>query len=227
MVGVHTIVINPNSTRAVTDGIRDAVRQVPGIERLDVDYLTLAEGPPGIETDAHIRAVIPPLQALVREREADAFVIACFSDPGVAQLRGKPVYGIGECACRAAAAGNRRFGIISILAPSVARHRRHLERLGLAAQLAGDRPLGLSVLDLADHTLTAERMREVARRLVSDDGAEALVLGCAGMAAYREAVQADIGCPVIDPCQAALQAVLRDCATPAQTALGQYPESAR
>jgi Asp/Glu/hydantoin racemase len=212
-VCADVIVVNPNSTQAVTDGIRDAVALVPGAERLKVDYLTLAEGPPGIETDAHVEAVISPLLQLVKslEADADAFVIACFSDPGIERLRaatGNEVYGIGECAYRAAAADGRPFGVISIVAESVPRHLRHLTRLGLAAQLAGDRPLGLSVVELADAGRTRDRLGTVARALLDEDGAQALILGCAGMAGYREALEDELGCPIIDPCQAAIQAVL-------------------
>ena len=211
-MAAQVVVVNPNSIQAVTDGIRDAVTLVPGTERLDIDCVTLAEGPPGIETDAHIAAVIPPLLTLVKSRlpEADAFVIACFSDPGIAQLRDalrSPVYGIGECAYRSAAAGGRRFGVISIVAESVPRHRRYIEHLGLDGQLAGDRPLELSVVELSDAARTRDRLSEVARLLVGD-GADALILGCAGMAAYRETLQSELGCPVIDPCQAAIRAVL-------------------
>jgi len=211
-LAAQVVVVNPNSTQAVTDGVRDAVTLVPGTERLDVNYVTLAEGPPGIETDAHISAVIPPLLTLVRSRaaDADAFVIACFSDPGIAQLRDatdSSVYGIGECAYRGAAEGGRKFGVVSIVAASVPRHRRYIEHLGLDGQLAGDRPLELSVVELADAARTRGRLGEVARMLV-DDGADALILGCAGMAAYRESLEDELGCPVIDPCQAAIRSVL-------------------
>lgn len=211
-MAAQVVVVNPNSTQAVTDGIRDAVTLVPGTEHLNIDYVTLAEGPPGIETDAHVASVISPLLTLVKSRasDADAFVVACFSDPGIAQLRDAtdiPVYGIGECAYRSAAAGGRRFGVISIVAESVPRHRLYIEHLGLDGQLAGDRPLDLSVLELADAGRTRGRLSEIARMIVND-GADSLILGCAGMAAYRETLQSELGCPVIDPCQAAIQAVL-------------------
>jgi len=212
-LAAQVVVVNPNSTQAVTDGIRDAVTLVPGTEHLNIDYVTLAEGPPGIETDAHVASVISPLLTLVKSRasDADAFVVACFSDPGIAQLRdalSSPVYGIGECAYRSAAEGGRRFGVVSIVAESVPRHRRYIEHLGLDGQLAGDRPLELSVLELADAERTRDRLSNVARTLLDDDGADSLILGCAGMAGYREALQDELGCPVIDPCQAAIQAIL-------------------
>lgn len=209
----QVVVINPNSTDAVTDGIRAAMELVPGTDRLHIDYVTLVEGPPGIETDAHVRAVVEPMLTLVASRaaSASAFVIACFSDPGIDRIRNAtevPVHGIGESAYRSAAAGGRRFGVISIVAESVPRHRRYIDSLGLSGQLAGDRPLDLGVLELADEARTRKRLREVANTLLNEDGAESLVLGCAGMAAYRESLQHEFGRPVIDPCQAAIATVL-------------------
>lgn len=212
-MAAQVVVINPNSTQAVTDGIRDAMSLVPGVHNLAIDYVTLAAGPPGIETDDQVQAVVAPLRDLMQSHlpRAHAFVIACFSDPGVAQLREEidaPVYGIGESAYRSAAADGQRFGVISIVDESVPRHRQHIERLGLAGQLAGDRPLQLSVLELADAARTRARLREVATTLREVDGAQSLILGCAGMAVYRDALQNEMGCPVIDPCQAAITAVL-------------------
>lgn len=216
MSGVPRIlVVNPNSTQAVTDGIRNALTLVPGIERVDVDCVTLNEGPAGIETDEHISEVTPLLEELIGDKEfsVDAFAVACFSDPGVERLRSsttKQVLGIGEAAYRSAAVGGRRFGVISILPVSVQRHRKHVQRLGLAECLAGDRPLGMGVTELLDRERTHARLLEVARQLRDEDDAEALVLGCAGMALYREGLERVIGIPVIDPCQAALNQLLSE-----------------
>ena len=74
--------------------------------------------------------------------QALAFVDACFSDPGLAELRratDKPVFGIAETAYRRAAANGGRFGVLSIQEGSLARHRRYIGALGLTDYLAGDR----------------------------------------------------------------------------------------
>ena len=207
------LVINPNSTEAVTAGIREAVAEVPRPGAVRIDCLTLAEGPPGIETDAHVRQVVAPLVALVR-REAPASVAiidACFSDPGLSQLRAatdRPVFGIGECAYRAAAFGGRRFGVISILAESVPRHRRYLDTLGLSERLVADLAVDLGVVDLADEARAGDRLEETGRRLRDAYGAEALVLGCAGMAGHRARLEVALGIPAVEPCQAAVVAAL-------------------
>src|SRR5690242_19648225 len=79
------LVINPNSTVAVTRGIDQALEplRMPGGPALEC--MTLAEGPPGIETQQHVDSVVAPMLRLVREKESQyaAFVIACYSDPGL------------------------------------------------------------------------------------------------------------------------------------------------
>jgi allantoin racemase len=95
------------------------------------------------------------------------------------------------------------FGVISILHNSVARHRRHLRERRLDHLCAGDRPLGLSVAQVASGDNTYERMLTVGTALRDDDGAEVIIMGCAGMARHREPLQDALGMPVIDPTQAA------------------------
>ena len=207
------LVINPNSTEAVTAAIREAVAGVPGAAAVRIDCMTLAEGPPGIETDSHVRQVVAPLVALVR-REAPAsaaIVDACFSDPGLSELKAatdRPVFGIGECAYRAAAGGGRRFGVISILAGAIPRHRRYVDSLGLGDRLAGDLAVGLGVVELADAARAGDRLEETGRRLRDVHGAQALVLGCAGMADYCAGLEAALGIAVIEPSRAAVAAAV-------------------
>jgi len=204
--GPALAVINPNSSQAVTDGIAAALAPLEGWGT-PIRCLTLAEGPPGIETQAQADAVVPPLLALAAEQEADAaaFVIACFSDPGLHALRecsARPVAGIGEAAYLAAMATGDRFGILSILPASVVRHRRALRAMGIESRCAGDRALGLGVAELADRSRAGARMAEVARALRDEDGADVLILGCAGMAHAKAGLEEAIGLPVVEPCQA-------------------------
>jgi allantoin racemase len=202
------VVVNPNSTEAVTAAIERALAPLRMVGGPSIECLTLAEGPPGIETQAHVEQVVQPLWRLVRARaDASAFVIACFSDPGLHACReatDRPVLGIAECGLLTALTRGERFGIVAILQTSLARHLRYVRQLGLAARFAGDVPLGLGVLELADRDRTFGRMREVGARLRDQHGADVLVLGCAGMAEYRADLEATLGLPVIDPTQAAV-----------------------
>jgi Asp/Glu/hydantoin racemase len=206
------VVINPNCTAAVTaaiDAALDPWRMAGGPA---IECVTLAEGPSGIETQAHVEQVVRPICGLVRERaDAAAFVIACFSDPGLHAAReasARPVFGIAECGLLTALTLGERFGILAILATSVPRHLRYVRQLGLSTRLAGDLPLGLGVVELADAGRTFARLVEVGERLKVDHGADVLVLGCAGMARYRKALAGALGVPVVDPTQAAVTMAL-------------------
>lgn len=201
-------VINPNSTVAVTDGIDRACAPLRLAGGPQIECLTLPEGPPGIQTQRDVDGVVAPLLRLVAglEPKAAAFVIACFSDPGLHSAREatrKPVLGIMESGILTALTLGQRFGVIAILQGSIPRHLRMISGMGLASRLAGERAVGLPVVELADEAKTAHRMTEVGRELVAD-GANAIVMGCAGMAQYRERVEQAAGIPVVEPTQAAV-----------------------
>ncbi len=201
------VVINPNSSEAVTEGIRTALAP---FERFGVPIRceTLAEGPPGIESQAEADLVVGPLLAHAArlEGEAAGFVVACFGDPGVHALRERtrlPVLGIQEAAVATALTMGQRFGVIAILPGSIPRHLRAFGAMGVLPRLAGDRALGLTVAELADGARARAAMIETGRRLVEADGADVLILGCAGMAGQRAAVAEAVGRPVVEPTQAA------------------------
>lgn len=203
------LVVNPNSNRNVTAGIDAAVAPMRTAGGPEIESVTLAEGPPGIETQAHVESVVAPLcrAVLARDNDCDAFVVACFSDPGLYAAREatkKPVLGIAECGMLTALTLGERFGIIAILPRSVPRHLRYVGARGLEARFAGDRPIGLTVAELSDDARTLARMIEVGRELRELDGADVLVMGCAGMARYRDRLQEAVGIPVVEPTQAAV-----------------------
>lgn len=204
--GRALMVINPNSSETVTEGIAAALAPLEAWA-VPIRCLTLAEGPPSIESDADAALCVPPLLARAADLEGEAagFVVACFSDPGLHALRdrtARPVTGIGEAAYLTALGTGERFGILSILPASVPRHARALRAMDLAARCAGDRAVGLGVAELADPGVALPRMVQTARRLRDEDGADVLILGCAGMAHARAPLEEATGLPVIDPCQA-------------------------
>ena len=202
------LVINPNSSEAVTRGIDEACEPLRMQDGPRIDVETLKEGPPGIETQQHVDGVIPHLLQLVKKREEhDAFVIACYSDPGLHSLREatrKPVLGIAECGILTALTLGQRFGVIAILEQSIPRHLRYMGALGVMDRLAAELSVGLGVAELADATRALGRMAEVGRTLRESHGANVIVMGCAGMARYRKSLQRAVGVPVVEPTQAAL-----------------------
>jgi Asp/Glu/hydantoin racemase len=201
-------VVNPNSNEAVTQAIDAALGVLRFAAGPEIVCSTLAEGPFGIETQADADAVVMPLRHLVEaDNASDAFVIACFSDPGLQVCRegtARPVFGIAECGVLAALARADTFGVIAIARQSIARHSRYLRQTGLTARFAGERPLEMSVAETASGQGTLTRMIAVGRALRDEDGAAAIVMGCAGMARHRGALEDALGVPVIDPTQAAV-----------------------
>jgi Asp/Glu/hydantoin racemase len=203
------LVVNPNSTAAVTRGIDEACAPLRMQGGPAIDCVTLAEGPPGIETQQHVDSVVQPLLRKIKDVESEyaAFVIACYSDPGLRALREatwKPVLGISECGILTALTLGQKFGVIAILQTSIARHLRYIGALGVADRLAAELPVGLPVVELADAAKTFGRMVAVGRRLRGEHGADVIVMGCAGMARYRKPLQDEVGIPVVEPTQAAV-----------------------
>ncbi len=207
------LVINPNSTEAVTRGIDEACEPLRLQGGPGIDSVTLKEGPPGVETQQHVDGVVAPLINLVRakEKDYDAFVIACYSDPGLHSIREvtkKPVLGISECGILTALTLGQKFGVIAILKESIARHLRYVGALGVSERMAGELPVGLPVTELSDEKKTFGRMVEVGKALRDTHGADVVVMGCAGMARYRKPLQDEIRIPVVEPTQAAVAMAL-------------------
>jgi len=201
------LVINPNSNQAVTDGLAEALAPLTFETGPEILCRTLEEGPYGIESQAHVDGVAMPLARMIAREEADAYVIACYSDPGLHVCREattKPVFGIAECGVLTALARADRFGVIAIKAKSIRRHLRYLRQMGLMERLAGERPLEMSVAETASGEGALIRMIQVGGQLRDLDGAEAIVMGCAGMARHRRTLEDELGIPVIDPTQAAV-----------------------
>lgn len=202
-------VINPNSNETVTAGIDAALQplRIPGGPA--IKSLTLKEGPLGVQTQADVESVTLPLSRLAQslEAEAGAFVIACFSDPGLHLVREsvrRPVLGIAECGVLTALTLGQSFGVIAILDTSIPRHLRLWGAMGMTDRFAGEVAVGLSVAELADRDRTLSRMLETGRRLRDERQAHVLVMGCAGMAAYRDPLEQALGIPVVEPTQAAV-----------------------
>src|SRR5918993_5346247 len=169
-------VINPNSSQTVTAEIDRAVAPLRSIDGPDIVCLSLAEGPPGIQSQRDVDGVIMPMlrKASELEESAGAFVIACFSDPGLHALREQSrrrVFGIAECGVLTALTLGQRFGVIAILPTSIPRHLRYFGSMGVMGRFAADLPIGLGVAELSDEGKTLGRMIEVGRTLKTAHGA--------------------------------------------------------
>ena len=201
------LVINPNSSAAVTTAIDAAVEplRMKGGPSIAVDFLQ--DGPPGVVTQQDADGVVMPLVARVRKGDADAFVIACFSDPGLYAAREaagrRPVLGIAECAVLHALMLGDSFGIIALAPGSVKRQQRMVRQMGLRDRYAGSVPAHMSPSESAGNDV-CEQLAAAGRTLVAQHGADVLILGCAGMAGHRRALEEMIGRPVVEPTQQAV-----------------------
>jgi allantoin racemase len=206
------LVINPNSSEAVTRGIDRAMAPLRVDQPTIIDVVRLPAGPPGIESQQDVESVVPLIIRRIREsNDADGYVIACFSDPGIHAAReatNRPVFGVAECGILTALTLGARFGMISILQRVIPRHMRFLGAMGVESRCAGDRAIGLKVSELADEKTTFARMLETGTDLRDKDGADVAIMACAGMAQYRPRLAEALGIPVVEPSQAAVAMAL-------------------
>jgi Asp/Glu/hydantoin racemase len=201
------LVINPNSSAAVTQVMNESLNVLRFAGGPEVISQYLQDAPIGIESQRDIDSVVLPLSRKIAAQPADAYVVACFSDPGLALARettSSPVLGVAESAYFTAIGLGRRFGVIAIGERSIPRHLRYIRSLGLQDWLAGDISIHSDVAGLADFEHSIERIVVVGRQLRDEKCADVLILGCVGMSPYRAELERQTGLPVIDPTQAAV-----------------------
>jgi Asp/Glu/hydantoin racemase len=204
--------INPNSNPRCGAGIAAALDpfRAEGFPAFDV--VTLSDGPPAIVAWSDWYAAAGPILATIRREDnrTDLFAIACASDPALPAAREatrKPVIGIFAAAVAQALTLAERFGVIALASASIARHALALRQMGTEARLAAEIAMDVDMDTLLDPGMTRAAMQRTARELVAA-GARTVILGCAGMAHHRAAVEDAAGVPVVEPCQAAAGAAL-------------------
>ncbi len=200
------VVVNPNTTVAMTEAMLESARAVaPDAE---VVAVTSAMGPASIESHYDEALSVPGLvQAITADPTADAFVIACFGDPGLEaarELARVPVLGIAEAAMKTASFLGGSFSVVTTLSRTVGRAEFLAREYGLRRQCAGVHACELEVLALdEDRERTYNLVLLAAREALDTDGSDAIVLGCAGMAWLPGRLSAALGVPVVDGVAAA------------------------
>lgn len=209
MTRIH--VVNPNSTRAMTAQIERAALAAKSPGTL-VMAVTAAGSPPSIEGFADEAQSVPAMLAAIRQAEREgvsAHVIACFDDPGLGAAReiaSAPVIGICQAALQFAMTLAARFSIITTLPRSVPIIEDLVAAYGADRRCRRVRAVDMPVLALeADPATARARLLAETRRAVAEDGAEAIVLGCAGMAELCDWLSREAGVPVIDGVTAAVK----------------------
>lgn len=203
-------VINPNTTAAMTEGIGQAAHCA---SRPDTEILVRQSprGPAAIEGPYDGALCVPGLLEALRAAEAEgasAHVIACFDDTGLDAARAisrRPVIGVGEAALHVASLLAQQFCVVTTLSRSVPTLRNNILRYGFERRcpqvLASDIP----VLDLHDPASGAQGKIAALMSRAIGEGAEACILGCAGMAELAGDLQDQLGVPVIDGVDAAVR----------------------
>ena len=196
---MRLVYINPNATVSMTEGIVAAARAAcPGAE---IHGVTNIDGPPAIEGPADGERAVPGVLALVEAARADAIVIACFDDTGLAEAQAAarcPVLGIGQSAYLMAVLLGRRFAVLTSVAAAVPVIEGNIAAMGFAGQCAGVRASGLAVLDIDAGTEPVRARLAAGILQAQEGGAQAVVLGCAGMAPLRGDLAARTGVALID-----------------------------
>ncbi|MBP2300771.1 aspartate/glutamate racemase family protein [Azospirillum picis] len=210
---MRILVVNPNSTASMTARIGAAAKGVaaPGTEILAVNP---PGGPESIEGYYDEALAVPGLLSAIERHEREigvqGTVIACFDDVGLDAARSLatgPVVGICEAAMQTASLLGGRFSVVTTLARSVPALDQLARRYGMAGRCT-IRAAGVPVLALEDPASGAvDRVRAGIRRAVEEDGAESIVLGCAGMADLARMLAEETGVPVVDGVTAAVKLI--------------------
>ena len=206
---MRILIINPNTTAAMTLKVDEAARKVAGpgtqIQSVNPEF-----GPVSIEGYYDEAFSVPGLLAEIgKARDMDAYVVACFDDTGLDAARclaAGPVVGIGEAAFHMASLIAGKFSVVTTLSRSIPAIEHNLTKYGLASRCAKVRASEVAVLDLErpDSDARAKISAEISRAK-AEDRAEAIVLGCAGMADLANALSHEHGLPVVDGAAAAVK----------------------
>lgn len=206
---MRILVVNPNTSTAMTDEIAAAARQAaaPGTEIIAVQPFF---GPVAIDSaaESYLSAVAVMDRILAITEPYDAVVMAGFGEhgrDGVQELLSVPVFDIAESAAHLALMLGRSYSVVTTLQRSVGAISDRLALAGLSARCASVRASGMSTAEVeADPAAAQVAIVAEARKSVSLDFAEVICLGCGGMAGLAEAITAELGVPVIDGVAAAV-----------------------
>jgi allantoin racemase len=202
------VFLNPNGLVEVTRDIEKTVLAWRAEHDAPIVCETLHAVPGGIETQRDAdRAAVAVADYIARhEAKTAAFVIACYSDPGLhasREITNKPVIGIGAAAMAVALARGSRIGVIAASTRGMPRHWRGYHAAQIGATIAGERAVNLGVEASGNREVALDKLIATGRVLCDADGADVIVLGCAGMTPLRAEIEAALGVPVIDPCSTA------------------------
>lgn len=209
---MRLLVVNPNTTSSMTEKIGLCARAVAHPET-KIILRNPVKGPPSVE--GHYDGALAAVGLLEEVKRAesegvDGVVIACFDDPGTGACREiatGPVLGICEAAMHAASIVSNSFSVITTLPRSIPIIENLALRYGMQHRCRRVRAADVSVLSLEQNCGARERILDEIRKSIVEDGSEAIILGCAGMADLAAWLSAQANVPVIDGVVAAVKIV--------------------
>lgn len=207
---MRILLVNPNTTAAMTATIAAAARAAAAPSS-EIVAVTSRHGPASVEGYFDEALSVPGLLDCIRDGQAagaNAAIVACFDDTGLDAARAMaaiPVLGLCQSALALAAMVAKRIAIVTTDARAQVPVEELVERYGMAGRVRV-RAAGIPVLALEDPASEAQvKLRTQISRALDEDRAEAIVLGCAGMANLAAALQHEFGVPVIDGVGAAMK----------------------
>jgi allantoin racemase len=207
---VKIIVVNVNTSESMTEVIAEGARRYasPGTQTV---ALRPFFGPEAVDCnfESYLSAVGVMDRVLAYDEPYDAVVLAGFGEhgrDGLQELIEQPVVEICEASAQVAMLIARSFSVVTTLQRSVPAIEDRLKLAGLLGRCASVRAGGMSTLEVdADPAGAVRGIVAEARIAVEQDHAEAICLGCAGMAGLEEAITTELGVPVIDGIGAAVR----------------------
>lgn len=209
---MRILVINPNTTQAMTDAIGEVARAVaePGTE---INCVSPSSGPRSIEGFAdEVLAAYHMIDLVAQSNgEYDGYVVACYGDPALSAMRELttvPVVGIAEASFHMASLVAHKWSVVTVLPRVEPLVEELIARNGMEHKCASIRCTPLTVLEIEEDIERAKRMMlDEARSAIQDDGAEAILLGCAGLGPIDKTMQEALGVPVFDGTACAVKLV--------------------
>ena len=197
------LIINPNTTQAVTDAVLLAARVVarPGTE---LKAVTGSFGPVVIGSRAENALAAHSVLQLVADHagDCDAVVLAVSLDTGLwacRELLQVPVIGMTEAGLLMGCNVATRIGIVTYGRRMGPLYRELAEGYGLASRVAGIATLDVTPQQtFSDPQQVHDAALAAARQLVERDGAEAVLLAGAAMAAMASSLQPHLDIPLLD-----------------------------
>lgn len=194
---MHILIINPNSNEMSTESIKMSINDFI-CDEVQIDCWTNKSGPLFIASNYDYYKAAPGLVNIIETTQDiyDGYVIACHADPNLDLLKEishKPIIGIAEASLKLATMLGHKFSIIAPGTRGIPNKEFLVAKYGVSQFLASIR-----TYDAEDGDTKLQQMLSAARKAVTEDFAEIIVLGCGEFAGLNDKLQKNLGVPVLD-----------------------------